>query len=93
VRFVEVPEPLFAIYPQWRGDHYFVAENDIVILDSGHRIVATVPMGTTSAQFGNGSGSAMNLSSTEIREVQTELTREGFAVEVDGVMVRARETR
>ncbi len=86
VRFVEVPQPLFAIYPQWRGDYYFVAENDIVILDSGHRIVATVPMGTTSAQFGNGSGSAMNLSSTEIREVQTELSRAGFAVEVDGVM-------
>lgn len=86
VRFVEVPEPLFAIYPQWRGDYYFVAESDIVILDSGHRIVATVPMGTTSAQFGNGSGSAINLSSTEIREVQTELSRAGFSVEVDGVM-------
>jgi hypothetical protein len=62
-----------------------------VIVDSGHRIVSVVPVGSSGAQLdrdrgsvGVRTGGAMNLSVEEIREVQQVLVREGFDVEVDG---------
>jgi hypothetical protein len=30
-------------YPQWRGHQYFVANDDIVIVDRSQKIVAVVP--------------------------------------------------
>src|SRR5581483_6800458 len=89
-----VPEPLIEIYPECRSHYYFVSGEDIIIVDSGHRIVAIVPVGTGSTQLeprggGDGErGAAMQgqLSSEEIRQVQIALREKGFAVEVDGVM-------
>jgi peptidoglycan hydrolase-like protein with peptidoglycan-binding domain len=67
--------------------------DEIVIVDNSHRIVSVVPVGSSGgAQLDNRdrgsvgarSGTAMNLSTEEIREVQQVLVREGFDVEVDG---------
>jgi peptidoglycan hydrolase-like protein with peptidoglycan-binding domain len=62
-----------------------------VIVDTSHRIVSVVPVGSSGgAQLdtrdsgGVRSGAAMSLSVEEIREVQQVLIREGFDVEVDG---------
>jgi peptidoglycan hydrolase-like protein with peptidoglycan-binding domain len=91
VRVVEVPDVLVRIHPEWRSHRFFVVREDIVIVDTSHRIVAVVPVGSSGAQFDNrdrGSGGvrsgALNLSVEEIREVQQVLVREGFDVEVDG---------
>ena len=90
VRVMEVPDALIAIYPDWRGDEYFVVRDDIVIVDHSRRIVAMLPIGSSSAQasersrFSSESG-AMNLSQEEIRELQISLNEKGFNVgEPDG---------
>jgi len=87
---MEVPDTLIAIYPDWRGDEYFVVRDDIVIVDHSRRIVAMLPIGSSSAQasersrFSSESG-AMNLSQEEIRELQISLNEKGFNVgEPDG---------
>jgi uncharacterized protein DUF1236 len=49
VRIVEVPPALVEIDPAWRGDDYFVVRDEIVIVDQGRRIVATVPVGSEGA--------------------------------------------
>jgi Putative peptidoglycan binding domain/Protein of unknown function (DUF1236) len=92
VRIVEVPDVLIRIHPEWRAHRYFVVRDDVVIVDTSHRIVAVVPVGSSGAQLGRGDGSvgtrsggaAMSLSVEEIREVQQVLIREGFDVEIDG---------
>jgi len=33
---MEVPDNLVAIYPEWRGDEYFVVRDEIVIVDHIH---------------------------------------------------------
>ena len=88
VRIVEVPETLISIHPEWRGDQYFVMRDDVVIVDHDHRIVAIMPVGSSAAQRGGGSqGGSVNLSQSEIREVQMKLNQKGFNVgEPDGVM-------
>jgi hypothetical protein len=88
VRIVEVPETLISIHPEWRGDQYFVMRDDVVIVDHDHRIVAVMPVGSSAAQRGGGSqGGSVNLSQSEIREVQMKLNQKGFNVgEPDGVM-------
>jgi peptidoglycan hydrolase-like protein with peptidoglycan-binding domain len=86
VRIVEVPPTLVDIDPTWRGDEYFVVREEIVIVDQGRRIVATLPVGSESASeetgttsTGGGTAAAMaDLSSDEIREVQTVLVERGF---------------
>jgi hypothetical protein len=90
VRVMEVPDTLIAIYPDWRGDEYFVVRDDIVIVDHSRRIVAMLPIGSSSAQasersrFSSESG-AMNLSQEEIRDLQISLNEKGFNVgEPDG---------
>jgi hypothetical protein len=90
VRVMEVPDTLIAIYPDWRGDEYFVVRDDIVIVDHSRRIVAMLPIGSSSARasersrFSSESG-AMNLSQEEIRELQISLNEKGFNVgEPDG---------
>jgi peptidoglycan hydrolase-like protein with peptidoglycan-binding domain len=93
VRVVEVPESLIEIYPEWRGDLYFVVRADIIIVDHDHRIVAVVPTGSSSAQFSPGSqvsttgAGSLSLSREEIRQLQVALNEKGFnAGEPDGVL-------
>jgi peptidoglycan hydrolase-like protein with peptidoglycan-binding domain len=97
VRVVEVPDTLVTIDPAWRGDMYFVAGDDIVIVDHSRRIVATIPAGSetqSSAVTTERSGTVtsersgtMNLSRDEIRQVQLMLNQKGFNIgEPDGVM-------
>jgi len=91
VRVVEVPDTLIEIYPEWRGDLYFVAEDDIIIVDHSHRIVATIPMqgSSTHSSAGGvqGSSMAMHLGRDEILQVQILLNQKGFNVgEPDGVL-------
>ena len=43
VRFVALPPILIDIYPQWRGYHYFIVEEEIVIIDPRTlRIIAII---------------------------------------------------
>jgi peptidoglycan hydrolase-like protein with peptidoglycan-binding domain len=98
VRVVPVHETLISIHPEWRGHSYFVVEDDIIIVDSGHRIVATVPVGSSSGQLedrggsvGAGGGGAnvdvVDLSPDEIRQVQIVLNQRGFNIgDPDGVL-------
>lgn len=86
VEIASVPEAVIAIYPQWRGDSYFVVRDEIIIVDHDHRIVASVPTGTARAEFDN-RGTAFNGGTVDIREVQTALIREGYDIGTpDGIM-------
>jgi hypothetical protein len=42
VRVVEVPSVLIEYYPDWRGYLYFVYNDEIIIVDRNHRIVAVL---------------------------------------------------
>ena len=42
MRVVEVPTVIVNIHPEWRGYRYFVYEDQIIIVDNGHRIVAVL---------------------------------------------------
>jgi peptidoglycan hydrolase-like protein with peptidoglycan-binding domain len=95
VRIVEVPPALIEIHPQWRGYSYFVVQEEIVIVDRDHRIVATVPTSGSSAQIDSGQGSvsvsqggqgSVSFSQEEIRRVQMVLKEKGFEIEVDGLL-------
>jgi hypothetical protein len=44
VRVVAVPSTLIAIYPEWRGHMYFIVNDEIIIVDSRHRIIAVLPV-------------------------------------------------
>ena len=44
VRVVAVPSTLIEIYPEWRGHMYFVVNDEIIIVDSNHRIIAVLPV-------------------------------------------------
>jgi hypothetical protein len=92
VRVVEVNDTI-RIHPEWRGRYYFVVNDDIVIVDRGHRIVAMVPVGSSSTQLknrGGGGGGAANvdivdLSPDEIRQLRIVLNQKGFNIgEPDG---------
>jgi len=94
IRIVEVPSALIDIHPEWRSDSYFVVRDEIVIVDGSRNIVATVPVGSSNARLENrGRSASVNLTSVEIREIQTELQRQGFEIgEIDGVLgARTRE--
>jgi hypothetical protein len=98
VRVVPVHETLISIHPEWRSHSYFVVNDDIIIVDSGHRIIATVPVGSSSGQLedrggsvGAGGGGAnvdvVDLSPDEIRQVQIVLNQRGFNIgDPDGVL-------
>jgi len=93
VRIVEVPAVLIQIHPEWRGHRYFVVRDEIVIVDSGHRIVATLPVGSSSSvQIEGGRGgqagsdTEITPTSDEIRQLQIVLKEKGFDIgEPDGV--------
>jgi hypothetical protein len=42
VRVVEVPPVLIEYYPDWRGHLYFVYNDEIIIVDRNHRIIAVL---------------------------------------------------
>jgi Protein of unknown function (DUF1236) len=44
VRVVAVPSTLIKIYPEWRGHMYFVVNDEIIIVDRRHRIIAVLPV-------------------------------------------------
>src|SRR5262249_34616296 len=81
VHVVEVSPTLIEIHPEWRDDMYFVAEDEIVIVDRSHKVVAVVPVGSSPRAGARGSSSsfaAADLSEAEIREIQQVLTQRGF---------------
>jgi len=85
VRVVEVPETLIRIHPEWRGHSYFVVRDEIIIVDRRHKVIATVPVGGSSAQLNR--GGSINLDRDQIRELQIVLRDKGFDIgEPDGVM-------
>jgi hypothetical protein len=78
-------------FPQFRDNEFFVADDDIVVLDRSRRIVDVVPVGPRSrfahagssggggsVSGGGGSVAALNLSREEIIEVQQVLIEQGF---------------
>jgi peptidoglycan hydrolase-like protein with peptidoglycan-binding domain len=81
---------LVEVFPRYRDDSFFVVEDEIVIVDRGHRIVDVVPAGPR-AHFGRAgstttTSTTVNLSEPEIREVQQVLIDRGFFHgRVDGV--------
>jgi hypothetical protein len=86
VHYEPIPETIIAMYPDWRGDDYFVVRDDIIVVDHEHKIIATVPVGGARAEVEN-RGTAFNASPAEIREMQMVLMRQGFDIgEVDGIM-------
>jgi hypothetical protein len=91
VRFQTVPDLIVGYYPQFRNDDYFVVRDEIVIVDRDHKIVATMPVGSSSAQLNTrGSvgvasrGESANLSTAETREMQQMLVRQGYHITADG---------
>jgi hypothetical protein len=42
VRVVEVPTVLIEYYPEWRGYFYFIVNDEIIIVDRNHHIVAVL---------------------------------------------------
>ena len=80
---------LIDVFPRYRDHSFFVVEDEIVIVDRGHRIVDVIPAGPRTrfsssggARF-SGSGGAsramvVNLSEPEIRILQQTLVERGF---------------
>jgi Protein of unknown function (DUF1236) len=42
VRVVAVPQLIFDVQPEWRGLMYFIVDDQIIIVDRNHRIVAVI---------------------------------------------------
>jgi peptidoglycan hydrolase-like protein with peptidoglycan-binding domain len=81
VRVVAVPLVLIDIDPEWRGDDCFVANDEIIIVDHSRRIVAVVPVGSSTVGLGD--------DDVDIRAVQEVLIERGFFHgRVDGVIGR-----
>jgi len=77
VHVVAVPDTLVQIYPQWRGNEYFVVRDEIVIVDHSRKIVAVIPGGSSHASKSS-STTGVDLSPAEIRQVQTVLIEKGY---------------
>jgi hypothetical protein len=77
IRISEVPSTLVEINPQWQGDEYFVVRDEIVIIDHSRRIVATVPVGSSSTSIETRTSSAKS-GGFDIRRVQEILIEKGF---------------
>jgi Putative peptidoglycan binding domain/Protein of unknown function (DUF1236) len=88
VRIAVVPEALIEIHPEWRGDQYFVVQDDIVIVDRDRHIIAVMPVGSSAAQReGSSQRTSSDLNESTIREVQMKLNQKGFDVgPADGIM-------
>jgi hypothetical protein len=85
IRIREVPETLVEINPQWRSDEYFVVRDEIVIVDHSRKIVAVVPVGSSSTSIETRSSASAG--QPDIRRVQEVLIEKGFYHgRADGVM-------
>lgn len=69
-RVVEVPKALVEIHPEWRGDMYLVAGDDIVVMDRSRRIVATLPGDFTMGQGNPSPPNAAGRSSIPQRQMK-----------------------
>jgi hypothetical protein len=85
---------LIDVIPDFRDDNFFVVDDEIVVLDRSRRVVDVVPAGPRThfsqnfsrSSVGGGAAASLNLSTTEIREVQQVLIDRGFLTgQVDGV--------
>jgi Putative peptidoglycan binding domain/Protein of unknown function (DUF1236) len=86
VDVVAVPQRLVEIYPAWRDDDYFVAENEIIIVDHSRKIVAVIPARGHEAGVESSSTTTVNLNPDQIRQVQLVLIRDGYLHgDADGV--------
>ena len=74
---------LLDVFPEYRDDYFFVAEDDIVILTPQRRVLEVVPL-NGSARVGAASSGGVELSSAEVREVQQVLVDRGYDIQVDG---------
>jgi hypothetical protein len=86
---------LIDVFPSFRDDSFFVVEDEIVFLDRDRRVVDVVPAGPRThfsnrfsrGSVGSGAVATLNLSPTEIREVQQVLIERGLLTgEADGVL-------
>lgn len=88
VHYVSISDypTLVDVFPEYRDDYFFVAEDQIVILTPQRRVARVVPL-NGSARVGSASASSggVELSSTEVREVQQVLVERGYDIQVDGV--------
>ena len=86
VRAVVVPETLVSIHPQWRGDDYFVARDEIIVIDHDRKIVAVIPTRNYEASAST-TITISSLPAREIRDVQTALIDRGYLKngQADGV--------
>ncbi|HET8543438.1 MAG TPA: peptidoglycan-binding protein, partial [Pseudolabrys sp.] len=79
---------LIEVFPRYRDYSFFVVEEEIVFVDRSHKIVDVVPIGG-GARIGSSSVSttvAVDLSESEIREIQLVLIKRGyFHGRADGV--------
>lgn len=85
VHYVSISDypALVDVFPAYRDDYFFVAEDQIIVLTPQRRIVAVVPLGG-GPRYGAVSA-GIELSSTEIREVQQVLVDRGYDIQADGV--------
>jgi peptidoglycan hydrolase-like protein with peptidoglycan-binding domain len=95
VRVVDVDPVLIEYFPQYRGYKYFVANDEIVVVDNSRKIVSTLPVGSSGGSVGRahgggtgrvaGGGGAIDLSPDQIRQIQMALIQQGYDIgEPDG---------
>jgi peptidoglycan hydrolase-like protein with peptidoglycan-binding domain len=82
---------LIDVFPTYRDYSFFVVEDEIVFMDRDRKVVDVVPAGPRTrfsrSSAGSGSAARLNLSETEIRQVQQVLIERGLLTgEVDGVL-------
>lgn len=69
---------LVEAFPRYRDDSFFVANDEIVIVDHSHRIVDVVPAGPRAHLGRASSTTTIDLSEPEIRQIQQVLIERGF---------------
>ncbi len=88
VHYVSVSDypTLVNVFPEYRDDDFVVAEDQIVILTPQRRVVDVVPLNGSASASAHGTASGgVELSSSEVREVQQVLVDRGYDIQVDGV--------
>jgi len=78
VHVATLPDSVVQIYPQWRGDEYVVVRDEIIVVDHTRKVVAVIPAGSSGRASASSTTTVVDLSPTEIREVQTVLIQKGY---------------
>jgi len=94
VHYVSISDypTLVEAFPAYRDDYFVVAEDQIVVLNRGRRVVDVVPLNGSASGRVAASGGAVHgagargaeLSSADVRQVQQVLVDHGYDIEVDG---------